>query len=89
MVEDGLLKANSDPPTRGTLYEVPPDAREALLEAAEGFQRPGSLVEHQRLLSIWGGPGRMKAMSLLASTALSGPSPGSHAPTRRTISWWQ
>lgn len=72
MVEDGLLKADSDPPTRGTLYEVHPDAREALLEAAEGFQEPGVLVEHQRLMTIRDGPGRMAAIRLLSSTALSG-----------------
>lgn len=72
MVEDGQLKADSDPPTRGTLYEVHPDARDALLEAAEGFQQPGSLVEHQRLISVWGGPSRMRATSLLASATLSG-----------------
>lgn len=72
MVEDKLLKADSDPPTRGTLYEVHPDAREALVEAAEGFQVPGSLVEHQRLLAVRNGPGRMTAIRLLSSNALSG-----------------
>jgi hypothetical protein len=72
MVDDKLLKADSDPPTRGTLYEIHPDAREALIEAAEGFQTPGSLVEHQRLVAIRDGPGRMTAIRLLSSTALSG-----------------
>ncbi|HEV2858596.1 MAG TPA: hypothetical protein VGW80_09365 [Solirubrobacterales bacterium] len=72
MVNDQLLKADSEPPTRGTLYEVHPDAREALLEAAQGTQRPGTLTQHQRLLSIWGGPGRLKAIELLSSAALSG-----------------
>jgi hypothetical protein len=72
MVSDGQLKSDSEPPTRGTLYEVHPDAREALLEAAEGHQRPGTLVKHQRLLSIAGGPGRLEAMTLLESTSLSG-----------------
>jgi DNA-binding PadR family transcriptional regulator len=72
MVKDGLLKPDSDPPTRGTLYEVHPEAREALLEAAQGFQEPGTLTEHQRLLSVWGGPGRAKAMDLLSASALSG-----------------
>jgi hypothetical protein len=72
MVADGLLEADSDPPTRGTLYRVRPEAREALLEAAQGAQRPGSLAQHQRLLSVWDGPGRIEAMNLLSSTALSG-----------------
>jgi len=72
MVADRQLKADTDPPTRGTLYEVHPDARKALVEAAEGFQRPGSLEEHQRLLSVWGGPGRMEAMRLLSSSTLAG-----------------
>lgn len=72
MVEDGLLKADSDPPTRGTLYEVHPWAREALVEAAEGFQKPGTLTEHQRLIAIRDGPGRMAAIRLLSSNALAG-----------------
>jgi hypothetical protein len=72
MVADGLLEADSDPPTRGTLYRVPPAATEALLEAAEGVQEPGTLREHQRVLTIRGGPGRVKAMELLGSTALAG-----------------
>jgi hypothetical protein len=71
MVADGLLAADSDPPTRGTLYEIHPDARDALLEAAEGLQAPGSLAEHQRLLSVWGGS-RLEAVRILASTTLSG-----------------
>ena len=72
MVADGLLEADSDPPTRGTLYRVPPEAREALLEAAEGSQQPGSLKQHQRLLNVRGGPGRIKAMTTLSSSALAG-----------------
>jgi hypothetical protein len=72
MLDDKLLKADSDPPTRGTLYEIHPDAREALIEAAEGFQKPGSLDEHQRLIAIRDGPGRMTAIRLLSSNALSG-----------------
>ncbi len=72
MVADGLLEADSDPPTRGTLYRVPPEAREALLEAAQGHQHPGALSEHQRLLTVRGRPGRIKAMELLSSTALAG-----------------
>lgn len=71
MVDDEQLEADS-PPTRGTSYRVHPEAREALAEAAEGAQPPGTLTEHQRLLTIWGGPGRLKAMELLSSTALSG-----------------
>lgn len=72
MVADGLLEADSDPPTRGTLYRVPPEAREAVLKAAEGSQQPGSLKQHQRLLIVRGGPGRLKAMEMLGSTALAG-----------------
>lgn len=72
MVADEQLKADADPPTQGTLYEVHPAAREALLEAAEGFQRPGTLVKNQALLSVSGGPGRIAAMRLLGSGALSG-----------------
>jgi hypothetical protein len=72
MVRDELLEADSDPPTQGTLYKVRAEAREALLEAAQGSQAPGSLTDHQRLLSVWGGPGRIEAMDLLSSTALSG-----------------
>ena len=72
MVEDRELKATDDPPTRGTLYEVHPDARQAVVEAAEGFQRPGTLAEHQRLIAVRAGPGRMKAMQILSSTTLAG-----------------
>ena len=72
MVDDQEVKANDDPPTRGTLYEVHPDARQAVIEAAEGFQRPGTLAEHQRLISVRAGPGRLKAMQILSSTTLSG-----------------
>lgn len=72
MVKDELLRADSEPPTRGTLYEVHPEAREALLEAAQGTQQPGTLDKHQHLISIWGGPGRLRAMELLGSSALAG-----------------
>lgn len=72
MVADGLLEADSHPPTRGTLYRVPPSALEALYEAAEGFQQPGELKQHQRLLTVRSGPGRIKAMEMLGSTALAG-----------------
>jgi hypothetical protein len=72
MVEDRELKASDDPPTRGTLYEVHPDAHQAVVKAAEGFQRPGMLTEHQRLISVRGGPGRMEAMQILSSTTLAG-----------------
>jgi hypothetical protein len=72
MLADGLLEADSEPPTRGTLYRVPPDALDALLEAAQGLQEPGVLTQHQRLLSVRGGPGRIEAMDLLASTEISG-----------------
>jgi|GEM_PF-3322724 len=71
MVADGQLTADSDPPTRGTLYKIHPDAREALAEAAEGLRSPGSLVKHQRLLTVWGGS-RLAAMRILDSTAVSG-----------------
>jgi hypothetical protein len=72
MVQDKLLQPDSSPPSRGTLYEVHPDARDALLTAAEGFQQPGTLAPHQRLLSVRGGPGRLEAMELLSSAALAG-----------------
>lgn len=72
MVKDGLLVADSDPPVRGTLYEIHPDAREALLQAAQGNQQPGTLREHQSLISIWGGPGRLRAIELLGSSTLAG-----------------
>ncbi|HEY5942018.1 MAG TPA: hypothetical protein VIT89_04065 [Solirubrobacterales bacterium] len=72
MVKDKLLKPDSEPPTRGTLYEVHPDAKDALLEAAQGFQSPGTLTEHQRVLTVWAGPGRSKALELLSSAALAG-----------------
>lgn len=72
MVKDGQLKPDSEPPSRGTLYEVHPDAKDALLEAAQGFQDPGTLDEHQRVLTVWGGPGRAKAAELLSSAALAG-----------------
>jgi hypothetical protein len=72
MVADALLEADSDPPTRGTLYQVPEVARETVLAAAEGSQAPGSLGQHQRLLTLRGGPGRVRAMELLGSSALAG-----------------
>lgn len=72
MVEGGLVEADSDPPTRGTLYRLHSDAAEALREAAELTEKPGSLAEHQRLLWISGGPGRSKALALLASNPLTG-----------------
>lgn len=72
MVEAQLVEADSDPPTRGTQYRVHPDAREALRQAAELAEKPGSLTEHQRLLWISGGPGRSKALALLSSTPVTG-----------------
>jgi hypothetical protein len=72
MLADEQLVADTDPPTRGTLYEVHPQAREALIEAAEGFQKPGCLSEHQRLLTVSGGPGRLRGMEILASSTLAG-----------------
>jgi DNA-binding MarR family transcriptional regulator len=72
MVADGLVLADSDPPTRGTLYELNPEARAALEEAAEGVQTPGLLERHQRLLHVRGDQGRREIMRLLDSTALSG-----------------
>lgn len=72
MVAAELVLADSDPPTRGTLYELNPEAQPALEEAAEGVQTPGLLARHQRLLSVRGAPGRAEAMRLLDSMALSG-----------------
>jgi hypothetical protein len=72
MVVDELVLADSDPPTRGTLYELNPEARPALEEAAEGVQTPGLLARHQRLLTVRGDRGRTEVMRLLDSMALSG-----------------
>jgi DNA-binding MarR family transcriptional regulator len=72
MVADGLVLTDSDPPTRGTLYELNPEARQALEEAAEGIQTPGLLERHQRLLTVRGGRGRREVMRLLDSIDLSG-----------------
>jgi hypothetical protein len=72
MVDDRELKASDDPPTRGTLYEVHPEARQAVVEAGEGFQAAGTLTEHQRLISVGGGPGRLQMLRILSSTVLAG-----------------
>src|SRR4029077_4113078 len=72
MVDDGELIASDNPPVQGTTYEIHPDAREALVKAAEGSQKPGTLAKHQRLLTISAGPGRMAAMAILTSTTLAG-----------------
>jgi hypothetical protein len=72
MVDDEELIPSENPPVQGTTYRVHPDAREALVRAAEGSQKPGSLVKHQRLLTVSGGPGRMEAMATLSSTTLAG-----------------
>lgn len=72
MLSDGLLLADPDPPVRGTLYRLNPEARDALEEAAAGALQPGVLVRDQRLLFVQGGEDRMQAMALLAKPSLSG-----------------
>jgi DNA-binding PadR family transcriptional regulator len=72
MVADKLVIADSEPPTRGTLYELNPEALAALEEAAEGTRQPGLLLRGQRLLSVRGDKGRSLAMRLLEPVAISG-----------------
>jgi hypothetical protein len=72
MLADELLLADSDPPVRGTMYELNPAFREALEHSAQGDHIPGVLVRNQRTLTISGGPDRMTAMEILARPTLSG-----------------
>lgn len=71
MVADHLVLADSDPPVRGTLYELNPEAVSALEEAAESSQPPGLLTDNQRLLAVSGEQGRAEVMGVLDSMALS------------------
>jgi hypothetical protein len=72
MLVEGLLVADSDPPTRGTLYELAA-AAQPLLDATDEQEQPiGSLSEGQRLLRVEGDLATVKVQRLFAQRALFG-----------------
>jgi hypothetical protein len=72
MLAEELLIADSDPPTRGTLYELAPAVRPLLELTSEQDRPPGSLSEGQRLLCVEGDLARAKVQRLFAQRALFG-----------------
>jgi hypothetical protein len=73
MYGDGLLLADSDPPTRGTMYSLAPGARAALEEALAGGASPGRLIPGQRTLIVQGTGDIVALHRVLARTDLSAP----------------
>ena len=52
MIDDGVLEADSDPPTRGTLFSLNPAYRDRLDEGAVDDLPAGSLAVNQRTLTV-------------------------------------
>jgi hypothetical protein len=72
MADANLLLADSDPPVRGTMYRLNPEARAALDEAAAGAHATGLLMQGQKLLVVRGGPGRLALQQLLLRPTVAG-----------------
>jgi hypothetical protein len=72
MLADGLLLADSDPPTRGTLYRLNPEVRAALDAALAHDQPIGRVQEGQRLLLVDGDEGLLALQRVLVDPRFSG-----------------
>lgn len=69
---EGLLLADTDPPTRGTEYTLAPAAREALREPAHAAATVGLLRRGQQLLIVEQPADQLAAQRVLSLTSLAG-----------------
>jgi DNA-binding PadR family transcriptional regulator len=74
MHADGLLVADSDPdpPTRGTQYRLSPEASDVLRDSLGERAGVGQLLRGQRLLIVERKQDRVRAASVLATSASAG-----------------
>jgi hypothetical protein len=72
MLAEGILKAEDDPPTRGTHYWLADDALPLLEIAANQTPPPGMLLEGQRFVFVWGNTASVAVQGLLADRFLEG-----------------